>query len=236
MSNLFGPRNSLLGALLESSNSNQTTKRKAFFSFDYDDVMRVNNVRQAWKIDHPDNALMRSFYDSSLWESRKAEGDDAVKRLIREGVEYTSAICVLVGTNTWSRRWVRYEIARAVIDGRGLLVVHINGLNHHVRRAPDPLGYNPLDMLGVYKNESGNFYLYERRWVTLNALTQQGEWQWLPYQDYTQAVAFPTYLQQPDAGLIRILSTGTSVYDYTIQDGHKNIGAWIDAAAKQVGR
>jgi hypothetical protein len=78
---------------------------RPFFSFDYDDVMRVNNVRQAWKIDHPDNALMRSFYDSSLWESRKAEGDDAVKRLIRDGVQYTSAICVLVGTNTWSRRW-----------------------------------------------------------------------------------------------------------------------------------
>ena len=44
----------------------------------YDDIMRVNVVRNAWKIDHPDNALMRSFYDSSLWESRKLEGDDAV--------------------------------------------------------------------------------------------------------------------------------------------------------------
>ena len=60
----------------------------------------------------------------------------------------------------------------------------------------------------------------------------QGEWQWLPYEDYTQAVAFPTYL----AGFIRPLSAGTSVYDYATQDGHRNIGAWIDAAAKQVGR
>jgi hypothetical protein len=236
MSNLFGPRNSLLGALLESSNSNQTTKRKAFFSFDYDDVMRVNNVRQAWKIDHPDNALMRSFYDSSLWESRKAEGDDAVKQLIRDGVQYTSAICVLAGTNTWSRRWVKYEVARAVIDGRGLLTVHINGLNHHVRRAPDLLGYNPLDFLGVYKQANGSFYLYERRWVTLNLLTQLGEWQWHPYQDYTQAVALPAYLQEPDVGWVRFLSAGTSVYNYATQDGHKNIGAWIDTAAKQVGR
>jgi len=236
MSNLFGPRNSLLGALLETSNSNQTTKRKAFFSFDYDDVMRVNNVRQAWKIDHPDNALMRSFYDSSLWESRKAEGPDAVKKLIREGVEYTSAICVLVGTNTWSRRWVKYEIARAIIDVRGLLAVHINGLNHHVRRAPDPLGYNPLDILGIYRHANRNFYLYEQSWVMLNLLTQQGEWQWRPYEDYTQAVALPAYLLQPDVGFIRPLSAGTSIHNYTTQEGHKNIGAWIDAAAKQVGR
>jgi hypothetical protein len=78
-------------------------KRKAFFSFHFDDVMRVNVVRNAWKIGHPDSVLMRSFYDSSLWESKKLEGDDAVKRLIREGVCYTSAVCVLVGSDTWWR-------------------------------------------------------------------------------------------------------------------------------------
>ena len=100
-----------------------------------------------------------------------------------------------------------------------------------MRRAPDPLGFNPLHLLGVYKHANGSFYLYENRWVVLNLLTQQGEYQWLPYQDYTQAVSFPAYLQEPDAGRIRLLSTGTSEYDYVAQDGHKNIGAWIDAAA-----
>src|SRR5229473_7714895 len=79
------------------------TKRKAYFAFHYDDIMRVNNVRNAWKIDHPASPLSRSFYDSSLWESKKLEGDDAVKSLIRQGVQYTSAVCVLVGTDTWSR-------------------------------------------------------------------------------------------------------------------------------------
>jgi len=44
-------------------------------------------VRNVWKIGHSDSASMRSFQDSSLWESSKLEGDDAVKRLIREGVE-----------------------------------------------------------------------------------------------------------------------------------------------------
>jgi hypothetical protein len=75
--------------------------------------MRVNNVRQVWKIDHPDNALMRSFYDSSLWESRKTEGEESVKRLIREGVEYTQAVCVLIGTYTWSRRELNRALYRA---------------------------------------------------------------------------------------------------------------------------
>jgi hypothetical protein len=70
-----------------------TVKRKAFFSFNFDDVMRVNVVRNGWKITHPDNALMRSFYDSSLWESKKLAGGDAVKRLIREGAS-TPRRCV----------------------------------------------------------------------------------------------------------------------------------------------
>src|ERR1700683_1813608 len=103
-----------------------TKKRKVFFSFHFDDVMRVNVVRNAWKITHPDNALMRSFYDSSLWESRRLEAPESLKRLIREGVDYTSAVCVLIGSETWVRRWVRYEIARAIIDERGLLGVRLN--------------------------------------------------------------------------------------------------------------
>ncbi len=111
--------------------------------------MRVNVVRNAWKIDHPDNALMRSFQDSSLWESCKLEGDEAVKRLIREGVEYTSAVCVLIGTDTWVRRWVRYEIARAIIDGRGLLSVHLNSIRHHHTKTPHTRGHNPLGCMAA---------------------------------------------------------------------------------------
>jgi hypothetical protein len=130
-------------------------KRKAFFSFHYDDIMRVNVVRNAWKIDHPDNALMRSFQDSSLWESRKLEGDEAIKRLIREGVEYTSAVCVLIGTDTWVRRWVRYEIARAIVDGRGLLGIHLNSIRHHHTKTPHTRGLNPLDFMAVGKEQVG---------------------------------------------------------------------------------
>ena len=54
------------------------TKRRAYFAFHFDDIMRVNNVRNAWKIDHPDNALYRSFQDISLWERRQLEGADAL--------------------------------------------------------------------------------------------------------------------------------------------------------------
>ena len=55
-------------------------KRKVFFSFHYKDVMRVNNVRQQGKIGNRPT----TFYDWSLWERKRLEGPDALKRLIRE--------------------------------------------------------------------------------------------------------------------------------------------------------
>ena len=79
------PTNPLLGPFgyfgsqdwLESLNAPK--KRKAFFSFHFDDVMRVNTVRQAWRFRHPDTLLTPGFYDSSLWESRQREGDESLR-------------------------------------------------------------------------------------------------------------------------------------------------------------
>jgi MTH538 TIR-like domain (DUF1863) len=203
-------------------------KRRVFFSFHFNDIMRVNNVRQAWKIDHPDAPIMRSFYDSSLWERRQIEGPDAVKRLIRGGVNCTSAVCVLVGTETWSRRWVRYEIARSVIDERGLLAVHLNGIKHHSTGQRHPLGQNPLAYMGVGKVQltlAPQYYLFEH--------TPDG---WMRYKDYTDPVALPKYLPDPPADCVTPLSAGSGLYDYSTQHGHIMIGRWIDHAAQRVGQ
>jgi hypothetical protein len=239
----LGAASDLFGSLAPLSPSpaplKPAIKRRAFFSFHYDDIMRVNVVRNAWKIDHPDNALMRSFQDSSLWESRKLEGDEAIKRLIREGVEYTSAVCVLIGSETWLRRWVRYEMARAVIDGRGLLGVHLNNINHHQTRAPHPRGSNPLDFMAVGKVQESvlepvRYYLFEKQ--ALPDGVGGYRWAWNRYSDYTLAVSLPPWLSDPAAGYVTPFSHHASVYDYVIGNGQKDIGAWIDRAAQSVGR
>lgn len=203
----------------------QSIKRKAYFAFYFDDIMRVNNVRNAWKIGHPDGSLNRSFYDSSLWESKKLQNDEAIKSLIRTGVGYTSTVCVLVGTGTWQRRWVQYEIARSVIDGRGLLAVHINGLKHHQTLQTSPKGINPISRMGLARKENTKVYLCQKI---------GDKWQW--YEDYTEPVSVPKYLTPPDNDHVRVLTEGTYEYDYVAQLGHKNIGAWIDLAAQEVGR
>ncbi|RVI03193.1 hypothetical protein CN205_24115 [Sinorhizobium meliloti] len=203
----------------------EPVKRKAFFSFHYDDIMRVNNVRQAFKIYNPTSILVPTFYDSSLWESRKLEGDESLKRLIREGVEYTSVVCVLVGTHTWSRRWVKYEIARSVIDEKGLLAVHINGITHHQRKAPDLRGINALTQMAVGKLRDGTYRLFEK--------TVFG---WERYQDYSSVVKLPKYLREPAVDHVTPLNIGTMEYDFVGQNGSKNIGQWLDLAAKMAGR
>ena len=227
MAGLYGTNVSM--GLFGGNRGAAPTKRKVFFSFYFDDIMRVNVVRNAWKITHPDNALMRSFYDSSLWESRKLEGPESLKQLIRNGVDYTSAVCVLVGSETWLRRWVRYEIARAIVDGRGLLAVHINSINHHQTRTPHIRGFNPLLCMAVGKVQTtlldpSRYYLFER-----NA---QG---WVRYQDHTTSVSRPPWLPDPAPGYVTPLAEGADEYDY-INEGHKNIGAWIDRAAQKAGR
>ena len=207
-------------------------KRKAFFSFYFGDIMRVNVVRNAWKIVRPDSALGgRTFYDSSLWENRQLEDPETLKRLIREGVEYTSAVCVLIGTETAIRRWVRYEIARAVIDKRGLLAIHLNGIRHHQLLVPHVRGSNPLAAMAVGKVQPNNalvppaYYLFE--------FTQQG---WVRYRDYTYPVSLPAYLPDPSPGYVVPLSAGTAEWDYIGNNGSKNFGLWIDHAAQAVGR
>jgi hypothetical protein len=55
-------------------------KRKAFFSFHFADIMRINVVRNAWKITHPDNAQMRSCGVSTTAAFGRAGSLRATKR------------------------------------------------------------------------------------------------------------------------------------------------------------
>jgi len=234
----FGSLASGMGSLLSSV---QTKRRRVFFAFHYADILRVNNVRLSGEFAKSASNSGRDvegFYDNSLWESRKRNGDDAIRNLIRDGVKNSSAVCVLIGSQTWSRSWVRYEISRAVIDGRGILGVHVNALKHHLHGVSHAFGPNPLDFLGVYKVvqpgilSSPKYYLYERRAVW-NGF--QNVLEWHPYNQYTHSIDRPKWLADPPPGHLFPLSANAAVHDYVGGVGHKNIGAWIDAAAIAAG-
>ncbi len=73
----------------------------------------------------------QGFFDGSVFEASKKEGDEALKTFLRNGVNNTSVTCVLAGQYTAGRRWVRYEIVRSVLKGNGLLTVDIHGVRNN---------------------------------------------------------------------------------------------------------
>ncbi|ACK86188.1 TIR domain-containing protein [Methylorubrum extorquens] len=211
----------------------QPKKRNVFFSFHYDDLMRVNVVRLSGEFKTERNSSGRSiegFYDRSLWESAKSVGPDNIKRLIREGLERTSTVCLLVGSETHSRRWVRYELARSVIDGKGLVAIHINGVKDiNYPHGTKARGKNPTSCIGVAQRSDGKYYLCEHVSGAAGS-----SWQW--YADYTRAVDLPAYLEAPNGNKVMPLSRGTQEYDWVAQNGYRNVGGWIDLAATEAGR
>ena len=101
--------------------------KRVFFSFHYQDVIdfRANVVRQHW-MTKPDREEA-GFFDASIWGSAGRIGPSAVKRIINDGLLGTSTTCVLVGSDTYLRRWVRYEVLKSFRRGNGMFAVHING-------------------------------------------------------------------------------------------------------------
>ena len=100
--------------------------RRTFFSFHYQrDVWRASIVRNTGVVDA---SAAAGFTDASLWEEAKKQGPEAIRRLINNGLNNTSVTVVLIGAETSTRRWVRYEIERSVERGNGLLGVYIHML------------------------------------------------------------------------------------------------------------
>ncbi|MDF3983068.1 TIR domain-containing protein [Luteibacter sp. PPL201] len=200
--------------------------RRTFFSFHYEpDVWRAWNVRNAWVV-RPSEQDDVGFFDSSVVEATKRTGKDQLKTFLRNGLHNTSVTCVLAGTNTWQRPWVRYEIAQSVLRGNGLLTVGIHGVRD-ANGLTSEVGADPLSAMGVYRaNDSGNLYLAE--W-------QSGKW--VKYSDYGLPIApSALWFPAPTTADVVPFSRHAMRYDFSAQNGRENIAGWIELAAQMVGR
>ena len=198
--------------------------RRTFFSFHYDpDCRRAWNVRNSWVV-RPAEEEDRGFFDGSAFEKSKLEGVQALKAFLTKEMANTSVTCVLAGTRTWERRWVRYEIARSVLKGNGLLTVHIYGVRD-MDKGTSAKGSNPLDAIGLYRTEQG---IYFAEWKDAK---------WVRYLDHTDPVP-PGDLSfaAPPNNQVVALSTHCATHDFAADSGRTLIGAWIEAAAIRAGR
>ena len=188
--------------------------RRVFFSFHYQDVIdfRANVVRNQWVTKDREAA---GFFDASIWEDAKKTSDIALKRLINKEVQNTTVTVVLIGSDTYSRRWVRYEIMKSMAKSNEILGVHINGIRGKNGRTKI-LGPNPFDYLGYqYSDDGKKLYPCE---------CKNGKWvQYGDYEPYTLETAVP----QVKRGKFYKLSSDYRVYDWIADNGYNNFAKWV---------
>lgn len=109
-----------------------------FYSFHYDrDVFRVQQIRNMGQFEG------QTVLNAQDWEAVKAKGDKAVEDWIDEQMKYKTAVVVLVGAETATRKWVKYEIIKAWNDKRPLVGIRIHGLKDP-KEGVDSAGANPF--------------------------------------------------------------------------------------------
>jgi hypothetical protein len=189
--------------------------RRVFFSFHYDDVetFRANVVRKHGLTKETGEA---GFFDASIWEDAERHGDASVKRLINSSLENTTVTCVLIGTDTWKRRWVRYEILKSYDRANLLFGIHINSVLDKNRQTFPP-GRDPFDFLGFVVSADGRKLTYYEHNGTA----------WSIYQDLPPKA---TNFGQQHWGKGFKLSQWVPCYDWTTGDGYKNFPIWVNNA------
>ncbi len=194
--------------------------RKVFFSFHYQrDIFRVQQIKNHYVT--KENYTEAGYFDGSLEEKAKKEGDEAVKKLINKGLVGSSVLCVLIGKETSTRRWVYYEILKSVELGMGVIGIKIHNLKDPKTGVDSP-GASPFEYSG-----------YVRRGGKLQPMIKYTEgWGNASYLSEINETSAP-YLKGTDNP---ILSSIFNVYDWVKNDGYNNFGKWVETAAKQAGR
>lgn len=190
--------------------------KRVFFSFHYQDVIdfRANTVRNHW-ITKPDRE-QAGFFDASVWEESRKKGDIALKRLINGALENTSNTCVLVGTETYRRPWVRYEILKSFKRGNHLLAVHINSIKGKDQKVK-ALGPNPFDFVGVkYSSDGKTATLIE--WLNKK---------WVDYDKIDGSATFTVNVGTARRGKGFKLSELFKLYDWDAGKGYDNFSSWL---------
>ena len=116
--------------------------RRVFYSFHYSpDNWRASQVRNIGVIEGN-----RPATDND-WETITRGGEKAIKRWIADQLSGRSCTVVLVGTNTARRKWINYEIIKSWDDGKGVVGIHIYGLQNRDGNISRK-GMNPFDDIG----------------------------------------------------------------------------------------
>ena len=117
--------------------------RRAFFSYYHDeDSSRAAQVRNMGI------ATGSKPVSDNDWEEIKRGGDAAIKRWIDGQFKGKSCVIVLIGEHTSERKWVRYEIQKAIKEKKTLIGIYIHNLKDLQGRQSHK-GKNPFDDIKI---------------------------------------------------------------------------------------
>jgi hypothetical protein len=148
--------------------------RKVFFSFHYDrDINKVCQIRNSWVVIGQKET--QPFVDKAEFEQLKRQGDRAVQNWIDTQMRGTSVTVVLVGAETYKRRWVKYEIEQSHRLGKGMIGISLSGMNDFGKVdysiCPNPFQYASL------KDKFGNQVQYPMyNWVQHDGRNNISRW------------------------------------------------------------
>ncbi len=188
--------------------------KRVYFAFHYQDVIdfRANVVR---KHNFTGGVQAAGYYDHSIWETAKNTNPIALKRLINTELDGTSVTAVLIGSLTYDRPWVRYEIIHSLARGNALLGVHINSIKgkDQLTKAAGP---SPFDYLGVTISNDG----------TRASPTEYRNGTWINYKEH-DSWQLARQIGDECRGKHFQLSKWYRTYDWVNNDGFNNFSTWI---------
>ena len=184
--------------------------KRIYFSQDLEDL-RADEVR---KLCMATPGVEGTGFFEAMSESTMA-GPSTIRRQLTSALDNTQVTCVLIGTQTASRRWVRYEIIESLQRRNVLFGVHINGVPDKSQQTK-PKGPDPFQQLALAIAEDGGS-------VKVLLYTNGA---WLQYDDNP---GWPLANSAPPArrGKRIQLSTLYRVYDWVADNGAENFEKWI---------
>ena len=200
--------------------------RNIYFSFHYQDVVdfRANVVRNSGKFRKGGGG----FRDGSIWEDYPIKKVKEIKGLIDYELQGKSVNCVLIGSETYNRRWVRYEIIKSFAMGKGLVGININWIKDKYGKTKFWPGENPFQYLGLEINKDG-------KGIKLLEKIDRGVFgKWMPYKDLPNTEN--KWIEKKYYGSDFTFSDFFKTYSWEWNDGLKHFNEWIEKAATEAGK
>lgn len=143
--------------------------RQVFFSFHYSrDSWRAAKVRNMGKVDKS------STFSDNDWEEVRYKTESRIKEWIDSQMAMRKCVVVLVGAETSSRKWVKYEIEKAMELRKGIVGIRINKLKDRSGQQ-DREGSNPFYSVYTHSGQRLSNYvkLFEPSYTSSNYVYEE---------------------------------------------------------------